>query len=133
MLTLSSIIFDQACILPASFQLLLALFIGHFLCDYPLQGAFLASAKNRHTKNADTSCDTPSMWIHALTAHSFIHGGMVWIVTGHCILGIMEIALHWLIDFGKSEKWYSLNTDQMLHLACKCAYCLWIAYYCAAL
>jgi hypothetical protein len=35
-----------------------------------------------------------------------------------------ETVLHWLIDFGKCEKWYSIHVDQGLHLLCKA---LWFA------
>jgi len=113
------------CPLPQSapWALLLALMIAHFLCDYPLQGSFLAKAKNRHSRPApDSGFHSPWLWVHALTAHSFIHGGAVWLVTGCVWFALAEIVLHWIIDFAKCEGWCSYHTDQLLHLACKVAY-----------
>jgi hypothetical protein len=108
-----------------------AMVIGHALADYPLQGKFLSMAKNRH---ADVSClfggETPprGIWIHALTAHSLIHSGMVWLLTGSMALGLVELVLHWVIDFGKCEKWMNFTVDQLLHVACKAGYAVFIAY-----
>lgn len=108
-----------------------AMVIGHMLADYPLQGKFLSMAKNRH---ADVSClfggETPprGIWIHALTAHSLIHSGMVWLLTGSLALGLVELVLHWVIDFGKCEKWMNFTVDQLLHVACKAGYAVCIAY-----
>lgn len=108
-----------------------AMVIGHALADYPLQGRFLSMAKNRH---ADVSClfggEKPprGIWIHALTAHSLIHAGMVWLLTGSVALGLVELVLHWLIDFAKCEKLMNFTVDQLLHVACKAGYALFIVY-----
>jgi hypothetical protein len=105
--------------------LFVALMIGHVLADYPLQGRFLSVAKNRH---ADVSpffkgnAPPRGLWMHALTAHSLVHAGMVWFVTGSLVLGSVELVLHWVIDFAKCEKWTKFNTDQFLHIACKAAF-----------
>lgn len=102
-----------------------ALFIGHALADYPLQGAFLASGKNR---NGDSSVffsgsDVPrGLWFHALTAHSFIQAGAVWVITGSATLALVEFVLHWTIDFIRCDNWISFTTDQMLHFLCKVVY-----------
>lgn len=102
-----------------------ALFIGHALADYPLQGAFLASGKNR---NGDASIffsgtEVPKgLWIHALTAHSLIQAGAVWLITGSGLLSLVEFVLHWIIDFIRCDDWISFNMDQMLHFACKVIY-----------
>lgn len=106
----------------------LALAIGHALMDFPLQGKFLSVAKDRH---ADLSAyfghDAPSgVWIHALTAHSLIHAGAVWIVTGSATLTVMELVLHWLIDYAKCEGWTGFHTDQILHYVCKLIYAMMI-------
>jgi hypothetical protein len=89
---------------------------GHVLADYPLQGPFLAAAKNRHTPAGQKPA---GMWIHALTAHALIHGGFVYLVTGSLLLGCLETFSHWLIDFGKCENWYGIHIDQLLHIGCK--------------
>lgn len=89
------------------------LLCAHALCDYPLQGNYMAMAKNRHTESAR------GIWPWVLTSHALIHGGAVALITGSVWLGIAETVAHWLIDFGKCEKWYDFNTDQWLHVACK--------------
>ena len=108
-----------------------ALFIGHVLADYPLQGRFLSMAKNRHANVSNLfGGETPprGIWLHALTAHSLVHAGAVWLITGSIMLGLVELVLHWLIDFAKCEKWMNFTTDQLLHVACKAGYAAWIGY-----
>ncbi len=106
----------------------LALAIGHAVADFPLQGTFLAKAKNRH---ADVSSYFPhgtpaGVWVHALTAHSLIHAGAVWWITGSAVLGSIELVAHWLIDYAKCEGWTRFNTDQTLHYVCKVIYAMLI-------
>ena len=92
------------------FALLLA---AHALADYPLQGDFLAKAKN-HT------APLPGVpWYQALMAHSAIHGGFVGLITGSLLLGLAEFALHCAIDRAKCAARIDFNTDQALHVACK--------------
>jgi len=104
-----------------------ALFIGHALGDYPLQGAFLAASKNRNS-DSDISfgnSEVPKgLWIHALSAHSLIQGGIVWMITGSALLGMVEFVIHWLTDFVRCENWISFTSDQLIHLACKVAFAI---------
>jgi hypothetical protein len=95
-----------------------ALAIVHALADYPLQGNYLARQKVR------SDASGRSEWLVALAAHSLIHAGGVWLVTGSKALGLCEFFLHALIDWGKGEKRYGLLVDQGLHLACKAGYVL---------
>ena len=116
--------------LPAAFTLTFALLIGHMLADYPLQGGFLAMAKNRRGDVAAFFGERQvprGLWIHALSAHSMIHGGMVWLLTGSVLLALVETLLHWVIDYVRCEGWIGYTTDQMLHFACKIAYATVIA------
>lgn len=109
----------------------IALVIGHVLGDYPLQGRFLAVAKNRHadvTSLFDGDLPPRGLWIHALTAHSLIHSGIVWFISGSLTLGLVELVLHWVIDFAKSEKWTNFMVDQLLHVACKAGYAALIGF-----
>lgn len=92
---------------------------GHFVCDYPLQGEAVAIQKSRHVDNPLAKA-VP--WYYWLTAHAVMHGAAVALITGSALLGLCETAAHWLIDFGKCEKWYGIHTDQALHLACKAAW-----------
>lgn len=101
-----------------SLQTLLMLVVGHALADYPLQGEFLARAKNRFAP-------VPGVpWYQALGAHALIHGGVVGVVTGSLVLGALETAAHLLIDDCKCGGRISYNTDQLLHVLCKL---LWVA------
>jgi hypothetical protein len=86
---------------------------GHVIADYPLQGDFLAVAKNHNTAVGKT------FWPWALSAHALIHAGFVALFTGHVSLGIAEALLHAFIDRLKCDEKVSLNTDQMLHIWCK--------------
>lgn len=96
-----------------SITLFFLLICGHALADYPLQGDFLAKGKN-HKAPID---GVP--FYHCLAAHSLIHGGFVYLVTGSLFLGLLETICHAFIDFGKCDKLYGLNTDQALHVLCK--------------
>lgn len=100
--------------------LLFAFIIGHALADFPLQGDYLARAKVRR------QAANVGEWLVALTMHSIIHGGMVWLVSGSLALGLTEIFLHGLIDWGKGEGRFGLLTDQLLHLACKAGYVVFL-------
>lgn len=93
------------------------LLVGHSLCDYPLQGDFLARAKNQHAP-------LPGIpWEIALAAHALIHAGAVAFLTGSILLGLAEFVAHTAIDWIKSELITDFAMDQMLHVACKV---LWI-------
>ncbi len=94
----------------------------HALADFPLQGDYIAKQKTR--RHADSN----SVWIIALTAHCIIHAGAVWLVSGSLVLGGVELVLHALIDIGKGEDKFGLVADQLMHVACKLAYTLLIAY-----
>ena len=97
---------------------LILLLAGHMLCDYPLQGDFLAKGKNRHTP-------VPGVpWWHCLTAHAMIQAGMVYLITGSVWFFVAELAIHWITDFGKCEKWFGINVDQSIHIACKIAWAI---------
>lgn len=103
--------------------LLFALAIGHSLADYPLQGDFLAIHKNRHVRHPQHSRDfPPTLWIHCLLAHSLIHAGFVWVITGKMLFALTEVVLHFIIDAVKCERLTSYHTDQLLHMACKALY-----------
>lgn len=93
-----------------------AFVVAHALCDFPLQGAYLAKQKSRRL------ADGFGEWIVALSAHCVIHAGAVWLVSGSLLLGAVELILHGLIDTAKSEGKIGLFTDQSLHLICKLAY-----------
>lgn len=95
-----------------------ALIAGHAIADYPLQGDFLAKAKNR-------VAPIPGFpWWQALGAHAAIHGGFVAIITGIWWLAIAEAAVHFVTDDAKCRGKLTLNQDQAIHIVCKVA---WLA------
>ena len=98
------------------FALLFALIAAHALCDYPLQGDFLARAKNRATPIPGVP------WYQALGAHAAIHGGAVLLLTGSVWLGFAEVAVHAITDDLKCQGRIGFNTDQAIHIACKFAW-----------
>ena len=93
-----------------------AFVVVHALADFPLQGDYLAKHKVRSLAGM-----TPE-WIVALTAHSVIHAGGVWLISGSPALATTELVLHCMIDLGKGEEKFGLIADQLLHLACKLLY-----------
>lgn len=102
------------------FALLLA---GHALMDFPLQGEFLATCKNRKylSRRADPE-RPPGIWPICMTSHCLLHAAAVWMITGCFILASIEFALHFIIDMIKCEGWTSFNQDQALHILCKAGY-----------
>ena len=99
-------------------EILFLLLAVHALCDYPLQGDFLAKAKN-YNDTEIVKFMGKGFWVHALTSHSLIQGGGVALVTGIWWLGLLETIFHWIIDFGKCANYYGIHMDQGLHIMCK--------------
>ncbi len=114
--------------LGAGLQILFALIIAHVLFDYPLQGDFLAKYKSRHYKSDEPT--PPLLWAHCLTAHSLMHAGAVWAITGSFIIGLIELVLHWIIDFIKCEGITNIHSDQALHILCRIGYVVAMALCC---
>lgn len=101
---------------PTVLEVFALLVAAHALCDYPLQGDFLACAKPR-------AAPLPGVpWYQALGAHAAIHGGAVGLVTGSLGLGLAEAVAHAVIDDLKCRSRISYDVDQALHLACKAAW-----------
>lgn len=96
---------------------LLLLWAAHWVCDYPLQGDYLAKAK----------AEGP-LRIYHLCAHAGIHGGAVALVTGSLLLGLVEWFLHSIIDQLKVSGRTSFALDQWLHLMCKVLYALALSF-----
>ena len=104
--------------------LLFFLLAAHALMDYALQTETIATCKCR-------GCDSPIAksvpWYYWLTAHAVLHGAAVggvvhWFGRGWdtvAAYALAETVVHWFIDFGKCEKWYSIHVDQGLHVLCK--------------
>lgn len=89
--------------------------IGHALADYPLQGDWLAKAKNPTLELVAGEV----IWLGALSCHAAIHAGAVRLATGSWALAGAEFAAHWAIDYWKCRGGLRYNGDQALHLLCK--------------
>lgn len=101
-------------------RLLLLLFAGHALCDYPLQGDFLAKGKNHKAPFAGMAA-----W-QLLLAHCLIHMGMVLLITGSAWLALAEMVIHYATDYAKCDGRITFNQDQAIHYGCKVLWA-WIA------
>jgi hypothetical protein len=99
--------------------LFLALVAGHALGDFPLQGDFLARAKNHRAPIAGVD------WWIALAAHAAIQGAIVGALTGSLVLACFEFVAHAIIDRCKCEGLIGFRSDQLLHLWCK-AVCVYV-------
>lgn len=90
-------------------SLIILLLFWHALADFPLQGDFLARAK-------DPSAIGNFIWPWCLGAHCMIHAGGVFIITQSWQAAVFELATHWVIDYMKCYGRISFHTDQALHL-----------------
>lgn len=97
---------------------LFALVSLHFLADYAWQGDFMAKAKNP----AQPIPGVPWGWV--MWAHAFIHGFFVLLVTGFWSIALLEVAAHYIIDVNKCKGRLTFGQDQVLHIICKCVWCL---------
>lgn len=96
--------------------LLFKLLAAHALCDFPLQGDYLAKGKNPWAPIPG------SPWSILMLAHALIHGGAVAMLTGSVTLGCAETVAHAAIDIAKCRGLISYTTDQGAHVACKIAW-----------
>ena len=119
---------------------LLLLFAGHALCDYPLQGDFLAKGKNHRAPLPGVP------WYQCLLGHALIHAGMVFLITRSLWFALAELVIHSLTDYAKcdgrfgnlpmtpgvqslspemqrimfgNKSSFAFNIDQAIHYTCK--------------
>ena len=111
---------------PHALVLFYALIMGHAVADFPLQGRFLAMAKDRHNKLPSSEGEgfPRTLWIFALTVHSLIHGATLWLITGSVVFALAENIVHWFIDLAKCEKLTTFSQDQGLHVLCKAVFAI---------
>jgi len=107
-------------------ELFFQFLVVHAVLDFMIQPDIMASAKSRSsTFHSDGDNDIPP-WYYWLGAHALGHGGAVYLVSGNLWLGFIETALHGFIDYTKCERKTTLAQDQLLHLACKVGYCIYL-------
>jgi hypothetical protein len=127
---------------------LLLLLAGHAVCDYPLQGDFLARGKNHKLGRCvcgkeivevkkgfwaagpevcvDNHWHKPLLpgvpWYQCLLAHSLIHSGAVLLITHSLWIALAELVIHAATDYAKCDGRISFNVDQAIHYGCKAAW-----------
>ena len=94
-------------------EIIILLIAAHCLCDYPLQGDFMAQGKNRNTPVGE------KIWFMILPSHAAIHAGAVMLITGLPLAALLEFVSHTVIDFLKCEEKISFAQDQAAHIAVK--------------
>ena len=94
---------------------LFILIFAHTLADTVLQPRIMAEGKRKRRQAGLYP------WYYWMTAHAIIHGGCVCLVTGSLTYGLIEVVLHWGIDYAKG-RWINCATDQVAHLICKLFY-----------
>lgn len=92
----------------------------HLCLDYPLQGDFMAKAKNH--KNPIPGVP----WDLILASHAFMHAFGVFLVTMSVFCFIAEFFSHILIDYAKSEGHIGFRTDQNIHIGLKLIYVIYL-------
>jgi hypothetical protein len=102
--------------------LLFKLLVGHALCDYPLQGDFMAKFKSRMQPFPET------IWPWLLLQHAMIHAGAVYYITGSGWLAAVEFLHHTICDYTKSMAWITFWQDQLSHCCLKVIFAiiLWL-------
>jgi hypothetical protein len=101
--------------------ILFFLIVAHAILDFPLQGDAVAINKN---PNAKTDLQKAVPWYYWMGSHALAHGGAVAFITGSVLLGLAETVCHFIIDYFKCNRKYSIHGDQILHIVCKL---VWVA------
>lgn len=103
---------------------LLALFFGHALADFGLQNDFVARCKSPIQNLETRKALGDHAWVWVMLAHCLIHAGVVLFITRSLELTLVELVLHFIIDYNKCVGRYGFSTDQLFHYTCKVCYWL---------
>lgn len=95
-------------------RILFLMLFAHVLGDFILTTEALSRYKNR---NLDRPSAVPG-WEYWLTAHAFLHGGLIYFATGNWMVAVYIFVMHWVIDYAKCDSKISADQDQVLHIAC---------------
>lgn len=96
-------------------QTIFSLIAIHLVCDYPFQSDAIATGKNKNLDPAKFGVP----WFYWLSSHAATHGLFVGIFLNNFYAGLFEFISHFVIDFGKCEKYFGIHVDQILHIVCK--------------
>lgn len=88
---------------------LFLLTLAHFLGDFVFQTDYIA--KNKFPSNSSYN-----LAAYMLFVHSFIHAGLVLILTASLTLFLIMLITHYIIDTLKVCRVINYLTDQVLHL-----------------
>lgn len=107
-------------------ELLFKLLVGHAIADFGLQSDWMSKNKNRNYKSnyVPEGQKYTQTWFYVLGAHSLMHGGMVYLMTGVFAFGLVETVVHFVLDFLKCENLTNPHIDQFFHIIWKVAYAL---------
>ncbi|MDX1902110.1 MAG: DUF3307 domain-containing protein [Gammaproteobacteria bacterium] len=107
-------------------ELFFKLLIGHAFADFVFQSDSMSRGKNKNNvpQNIPLGQKPQVSWWYWLTAHSLVHGGVVFAITGSWKFGFMETLFHWVIDFLKCQNKFGIHMDQALHIQCKIMWCV---------
>lgn len=97
-------------------MLFIKLLFAHIIFDFPLQGDFMAKAKNQ----ASPIAGIPPYLI--LSFHCFLHSAAVYYLTGSKYVALFEFVTHFLLDFHKNRGNISFSQDQANHIMLKAIY-----------
>jgi hypothetical protein len=105
---------------------LFMLLFGHAVADFVLQPEAMGYGKNRNDEIHNKEHSLFPVWWYWLTAHSLVHGGVVYLVTNSLVFGIIETVIHWITDYAKCEGWIGMHQDQGIHIGCKFGYAVFL-------
>lgn len=106
------------------FETLFLLLIGHAFADFALQTPAMANGKSplNVPKNIPKGQKPTIVWPYYLSAHTLIHAGAVYVVTGSLLFALAEAVTHFFFDLAKSLNYTNPHIDQILHLLMKVLY-----------
>ena len=89
---------------------------GHILGEFAFQPDAMFAGKDGSAKTVSRNIP----WQYWMLGHSTIHGVLVGHITGSPLLGLLEVASHFLIDhYRTTDKRITFWQDQVLHVMCK--------------
>ena len=89
----------------------------HALTDYALQPEWMGSHKRPHQPQDLDKHLEPWWW--SMGAHGLLNGLGVWVITQSVLLGVLETAVHFLLDTAKAQGDLTMQQDQYGHWASK--------------
>lgn len=105
-------------------EMLVYMIAAHFLLDYALQGDWMSKAKNPTLELIQGE----EIWPLVLFGHSLLHATAVQVIAGSWLLFLVELLIHFATDYAKCKGRFGYNVDQFIHIGCKIAYAIVLAF-----